>query len=122
MRRRIEELPQALQYEEANLRKDFWHAFLALEHEARQTIHGKRDFLLGDAAPGSKDEIGYDEEGEDDKMEDVPPAIVKLETLVPDDYDEEAAMVAALVASKADEESKWWRSTLPQSARFWFWN
>jgi hypothetical protein len=40
-------------------------------------------------------------------MADVPPAIVKLEVLVPDDYKEEAATDAALATSKADEESKW---------------
>jgi hypothetical protein len=40
-------------------------------------------------------------------MEDMaPPATVKLEVLVPDDYDEETATTAALAASKADEDSK----------------
>jgi hypothetical protein len=36
-------------------------------------------------------------------MEDVTPAAMKLEALVPDDYNEDAAMVAALEASKVDE-------------------
>jgi hypothetical protein len=40
-------------------------------------------------------------------MADVPPAIVKLEVLVPDDYNEEAVTAVALAASTADEDSKW---------------
>jgi hypothetical protein len=36
-------------------------------------------------------------------------AVAKLEALVPDDYDKDAATAtaAALAASKADEEAKW---------------
>jgi hypothetical protein len=80
--------------------------------------------MPGDAAPDSEDKIGSDDE-DDDEMKDVSP--VKLVALVPDDYDEEAATVAALAALKAHEDSKWswlgwrtsansrqwWRSTLP---------
>jgi hypothetical protein len=42
---------------------------------------------------------------EDDKMEDVPPTTVKMEALVPDDYDEEAGTATSLATSKADEDS-----------------
>jgi hypothetical protein len=64
-------------------------------------IRGKQDFIPGDVALDSEDEIGYEDE------EDASPSPVKLEVLVPDDYEEEAATDAALAASKADEESKW---------------
>jgi hypothetical protein len=40
-------------------------------------------------------------------MDDVPPATVKLEDVVPNNYDENAATVAALAASLSDEEAKW---------------
>ena len=47
--------------------------------------------MPGDDAPDSENEVVYDEDDEEDEeMEDVPPATVKMETLVPDDYDEEA--------------------------------
>jgi hypothetical protein len=36
-----------------------------------------------------------------------PPTTIKMEALVLNDYDEEAAVDAALAALKADEESKW---------------
>jgi hypothetical protein len=109
MRRRIQQLPPVSWHGEAYRREDYWRAFLSWEHEARRMIRGKRDFMHGDAAPYSEDEISYnDEEDEDDEMEDVPPpVIVKLEAAVHDDYDEEVATAAALAASMADEESKW---------------
>jgi hypothetical protein len=92
MRQRIEQLPPVLQHEEVYRCEDFCRAFPAWEHETRRTIRGKRDFMLGDAAPDNEDEIGYndeEDEEEDNEMEDVPPAIMKLEALVPDDYDED---------------------------------
>jgi aminoglycoside N3'-acetyltransferase len=57
MRRRIERLPPVMQHEEVYRQEDSWHAFLAWEHEARRVIHGHRDFMLGDDAPDSKDEV-----------------------------------------------------------------
>jgi hypothetical protein len=107
--RRIEKLPPALQHE------DFRFTFLSWEHEACLTIHGKRNLLPGDATPDSEDEVGYDDE-EGNDMEDVPPATVKMEALVPDDYDEEAATAAALSASKADEDLKWLQDVVEPSA------
>jgi hypothetical protein len=44
MRRRIQQLPAALWYDRAYLREDFWHVFLAREHEARRVIHDAHDF------------------------------------------------------------------------------
>jgi hypothetical protein len=82
-----------------------WRAFLVWEHEARRMIRGRRDFMPSDAAPNIEDEIGYNDE--DDEMEDMTPAVVMLEALVPNDYNEDMAMAAALEASKVDEESKW---------------
>jgi hypothetical protein len=37
----------------------------------------------------------------------MPTAIVKLEAVVPDNYDEEVATAATLAASMGDEDAKW---------------
>jgi hypothetical protein len=71
----------------------------------RRKIRGKWDFMLGNAAPDSEDGIGCNEEEEDDEM--VAPAAMKLEALVPDEYNEDAATAAALATSKANEKAKW---------------
>jgi hypothetical protein len=72
--------------------------------------------MLGDGAPDNEDEDLYDDDGDDDEMEDVPPADVKLEALITDDYDEDAATATTLAASEADEEAKYswsqgWRTS-----------
>jgi hypothetical protein len=101
MRRRIECLLPVQQYKDAYLREDFWRAFLAWEHEACWTIRGTLDFQPGEAARDNGDE-------KDEEMEDVAPLVaVKPEALIPDDYDEEAAIAATLTTSKANEDSKW---------------
>jgi hypothetical protein len=63
--------------------------------------------MPGDDAPDSENEVVYDEDDEDGEMENAPLAAVKLEAVLPDKYDEEAATAAALAASLADEEAKW---------------
>jgi hypothetical protein len=40
-------------------------------------------------------------------MEDVPTAVVKLEAVLLDNYDEDAATAATMAASLVDEEAKW---------------
>jgi hypothetical protein len=86
MRRQIERLPPALQYDYVYLREDFWRAFLAWKHKECRTIRATHFFLLGNAAPD------YDDEEEDDEMEDVPPATLKMEALVRDDCGEEGCV------------------------------
>jgi hypothetical protein len=51
------------------------------------------------------DEVLYEED--DDKMEDVPLAAMKVETVLSDNYGEDAAMTAVMAASLTDEEIKW---------------
>jgi hypothetical protein len=51
-------------------------AFLVSDHEAHRAIRNTWDFLPGDAAPDSKDEVDddYKDEGqEDEEMEDAAP-------------------------------------------------
>jgi hypothetical protein len=89
--------------------------FLSWEHEARRVIRGRWDFMPGNNDPDNEDEVFYEDgdedkgedEKEDDKMEDVPRAAVKLEAVLPDNYDEDAATTAAMATSLADEEAKW---------------
>jgi hypothetical protein len=71
MRRRIERLSPALQYEDEYPRRDFWRALLAWEHEAHQAIRGLRDFLPSDATPDIEYEVD-DDYNEEEEMEDVP--------------------------------------------------
>jgi hypothetical protein len=49
----------------------------------------------------------YDDDEEEDDNEMEGAAAVKLEVVLPDSYDEDAAMTAAMAASLADEEAKW---------------
>jgi hypothetical protein len=111
MRWRIQLLPPLVQHEAVYWCEDLWHTFLAWQHEAGRVIRGRWDFMPADDAPDSADKVFYDEDSddddEDDEMEGVPPAAVKLEAVVPDSYDEEDAMAAALQASLADEEAKY---------------
>jgi hypothetical protein len=55
-------------------------------------------------------------------MEDVPLAVVKLEAVLLDNYDEGAATAATMAASLAEEEAKWygqgWRTS--SSSRKWW--
>jgi hypothetical protein len=69
--------------------------------------------MLDDNVPNSEDEVFYgdgkekgEEEDDDDGMEDVHPAAIKLEAILPDNYDEDAATSTAMAASLADEEAK----------------
>jgi hypothetical protein len=99
-----------MRHHEVYRREDFWHAFLAWEHEARRVIRDHREFMPGDDVPDNENEVVYDEDDDDEedvKMEDVPPAAVKLEDVVPNNYDEDAATAAAMAASLADEDTKW---------------
>jgi hypothetical protein len=50
---------------------------------------------------------GDDEEDEDeeDNMEDMPPAAVKLEAVLLDNYDKDVAAAAGMAASLVDEEA-----------------
>jgi hypothetical protein len=44
----------------------------------------------------------------DEEMEDAAPLIaVKLDDIIPEDYDEETAIAAAMELSRAEEEAKW---------------
>jgi hypothetical protein len=78
--------------------------------------------MPGDDATDNKNEVAYDEDGEEEEegeegeeddeedeedKEDVPPAAVKLEDIIPDNYDEDAATTAAMAASLADENANW---------------
>jgi hypothetical protein len=81
--------------------------FLASEHELHQVIRGRRDFMPNDDAPDSEDEDDkkddvVDEEA-DIEMEDVPPATVKLEVVLPDNYDDDAATAATMAAPLEDD-------------------
>jgi hypothetical protein len=98
----------------------------------RRTIRGKQDFQPGNAAPDNEEEDKEqdgeddDKDGDDEEMEDVtPPATVKLEALVSDDYDEVAATVTAWELSRptrrpsgldlgwrtSSSSRRWWQST-----------
>jgi hypothetical protein len=81
----------------------------AWEHEARRVICDLCEFRPGDDAPDSENEVFYDDEDDDndEDMDDVPPSIVNLEVVVPDNYDEDAATAAAMATSLADEDAKW---------------
>jgi hypothetical protein len=73
-------------HEEAYQREDYWRAFVSWEHEARWMIRGKRDFMPGDSALDSEDEISYnDKEGEVEEEYVTPSVTLKLEAVVPDD-------------------------------------
>jgi hypothetical protein len=74
-----------MQQEEVYRREDYYRAFLAWEHEVRRVIRGLWDFMPGDDAPDIEDKVFYDEEEEEDdnEMEDVPLAVVKLEAALP---------------------------------------
>jgi hypothetical protein len=95
MCRWIERRPLAMQHQEVYQREDFWHAFLAREHEACWVIRDHMDFMPDDDPPGSEKEVIYDEEeeeeeedeDEEEEMGDMPPADVKPEDVVPDNYD-----------------------------------
>jgi hypothetical protein len=69
--------------------------------------------MPGDHEPDSENEVIYEEEDDDEdddkdeEMEDVPPVPVKMEDVVPDNYDEDAAKAAAMVSSLADKDAKW---------------
>jgi hypothetical protein len=60
------------------------------------------------AAATSENEEDDEEENASQHLEDeAPPATVKLEALVPDDYDEDAATTTTMELSKAEEEARW---------------
>jgi hypothetical protein len=52
-----------------------------------------------DDTPENENEVASDE--------DMPPAAVKLEDVVPDNYDEDVAMADAMAASLANEDANW---------------
>jgi hypothetical protein len=59
-----------MQQEEVYRREDYWRAFLSCEQEACQFNRGHRDFMPGDDAPDSEDEVFYEEDDtEDEEME-----------------------------------------------------
>jgi hypothetical protein len=107
MRRWIERLPPAMQHQEVYQREYFGRAFLAWEHEAHCVICGRREFMPGNDAPDSENEAVYDEDDEDEEMKDLRLAGVKLEDVIPDNYDENTATAAAMAASLADEDANW---------------
>jgi hypothetical protein len=52
-------------------------------------------------------EDGDEDEEEDDEMGDVPSAVVKLEAVLPENYDEDATTGAAMATSLEHKEAKW---------------
>jgi hypothetical protein len=68
--------------------------------------------MLGDDASDNEKE---DDDDEEEDMEDVPPAAVKLEDVVPDNYDEDAATTATMVTWTPS--SQCWRTS--SSSRPW---
>jgi hypothetical protein len=68
------------------MREDYWLAFLPWEHEACRVIHDCWDFMPDDDILDNEDEVFY-EDGEKDDEDYVPPTAVKLEAVLPDNYD-----------------------------------
>jgi hypothetical protein len=97
-----------MQHQEVYHREDFWRAFLVWEHEACHVIRDRLEFMLSDDAPVSENEVFYDEDDNDnEEMDAMPPTDVKLEDVVPENYDEDVATANAMAASLADEDAKW---------------
>jgi hypothetical protein len=70
-----------------------------------RAIRSKWNFQPGEGPPDSEEEEEESaKEDVDGEIEDVaPPAAVKLDDIVPEDYDEEAAIVSDMELSKAEE-------------------
>jgi hypothetical protein len=66
-----------------------------------------------------EDEVFYEDGEEDGEMGDMPSAAMKLEAVLPKNYDEDASTTTAMAASLEDEEARWSLPGLEDVIQLW---